>query len=286
MTVKEIITQEKPSLSFEVFPPKTADNFDKVKTATEQIALLKPSYMSVTYGAGGSTSKYTAEIAQNLKNNYGVTPLAHMTCVCSYPEDIHARLDALKSKGIENILALRGDIPAGESMENMHYKHASELVYEIKKFGGFCIGGACYPEGHPESENGEKDLYYLKQKADSGMEFLTTQMFFDNNILYNFLYRALKHKIDVPVIAGIMPVTSAVQIKRIMSISGTALPQRFVRIVDRFGDDPAAMKQAGIAYATEQIIDLLANGINAIHVYSMNKPDVAAAIKENLRHII
>lgn len=171
-------------------------------------------------------------------------------------------------------------------MENMHYKHASELVYEIKKFGGFCIGGACYPEGHPESENGEKDLYYLKQKADSGMEFLTTQMFFDNNILYNFLYRALKHKIDVPVIAGIMPVTSAVQIKRIMSISGTALPQRFVRIVDRFGDDPAAMKQAGIAYATEQIIDLLANGINAIHVYSMNKPDVAAAIKENLRHII
>ncbi len=286
MTVKEIITQEKPSLSFEVFPPKTADNFDKVKLATEQIALLKPSYMSVTYGAGGSTSKYTAEIAQNLKNNYGVTPLAHMTCVCSSPEDIHARLDDLKSKGIENILALRGDIPAGESMENMHYKHASELVYEIKKFGGFCIGGACYPEGHPESENGEKDLYYLKQKADSGMEFLTTQMFFDNNILYNFLYRALKHKIDVPVIAGIMPVTSAAQIKRIMSISGTALPQRFVRIVDRFGDDPAAMKQAGIAYATEQIIDLLANGINAIHVYSMNKPDVAAAIKENLRHII
>ena len=286
MTVKEIITQEKPSLSFEVFPPKTADNFDKVKLATEQIALLKPSYMSVTYGAGGSTSKYTAEIAQNLKNNYGVTPLAHMTCVCSSPEDIHARLDDLKSKGIENILALRGDIPAGESMENMHYKHASELVYEIKKFGGFCIGGACYPEGHPESENGEKDLYYLKQKADSGMEFLTTQMFFDNNILYNFLYRALKHKIDVPVIAGIMPVTSAAQIKRIMSISGTALPQRFVRIVDRIGDDPAAMKQAGIAYATEQIIDLLANGINAIHVYSMNKPDVAAAIKENLRHII
>ena len=168
----------------------------------------------------------------------------------------------------------------------MEYHYASELAAEIRGFGGFCIGGACYPENHPESKNSIEDIDNLKKKVECGCEFLTTQMFFDNNILYNFMYRLLRANVDVPVVAGIMPVTNAAQIKRICSISGNTLPQRFLRLVDRYGDNPDAMKQAGIAYATEQIIDLFANGINAVHIYSMNKPDVAAAIQSNLSEII
>ena len=285
MKITDIITQSKPSLSFEVFPPKTNDKFASVLSAATSIAELKPSYMSVTYGAGGGTSQYTADICTSLKA-LSVTPLAHLTCVSSTKEKIHSELTNLRSHGVENILALRGDIPSGFERSEMVYTHANELIAQIKSFGGFCIGGACYPEGHPESENSTSDIDALKIKAESGCEFLTTQMFFDNNILYNFLYRIMKADIKIPVVAGIMPVTNASQIKRLMSISQSALPQRFVRIVDRYGDNPAAMKQAGIAYATEQIIDLYANGINAVHVYSMNKPDVAAAIKSNLSEII
>lgn len=285
MTISQIINDFKPSLSFEVFPPKTQDTYETVTAAALKIAELEPSYMSVTYGAGGGTSKYTFNICRELMERK-VTPLAHLTCVSSDRETIHERLTQLRELGIENVLALRGDIPDGFNRSEISYHHASELISEIRDFGGFCIGGACYPEGHPESESGAKDIEALKIKVDCGCEFLTTQMFFDNNILYNFLYRLYRAGVNVPVVAGIMPVTSASQIKRLMSISGSALPQRFVRIVDRYGDNPAAMKQAGIAYATEQIIDLYANGINAVHVYSMNKPDVAAAIKANLSEII
>ena len=285
MTISQIINDSKPSLSFEVFPPKTQDTYETVTAAALKIAELEPSYMSVTYGAGGGTSKYTFNICRELMERK-VTPLAHLTCVSSDRETIHERLTQLRELGIENVLALRGDIPDGFNRSEISYHHASELISEIRDFGGFCIGGACYPEGHPESESGAKDIEALKIKVDCGCEFLTTQMFFDNNILYNFLYRLYRAGVNVPVVAGIMPVTSASQIKRLMSISGSALPQRFVRIVDRYGDNPAAMEQAGIAYATEQIIDLYANGINAVHVYSMNKPDVAAAIKANLSEII
>ncbi len=285
MKIIDIIKGEKPSLSFEVFPPKTDDKFESVMGAASAIADLSPSYMSVTYGAGGTTAAYTADICENLvKKN--VTPLAHLTCVNSTKEKIRAELQNLREKGIENILALRGDIPAGATAENFEFKYAAELAREIADFGGFCIGGACYPETHPESAGSREDIENLKKKVDSGVEFLTTQMFFDNNILYNFMYRMMRGGVDVPVVAGIMPVTNAAQIKRIMSISNNALPQPFVRIVDRYGDSPEAMKQAGIAFATQQIIDLFANGVNAVHVYSMNKPDVAAAIKANVSEII
>jgi len=253
--------------------------------AAGAIADLSPSYMSVTYGAGGTTAAYTADICENLLKA-GVTPLAHLTCVNSTKENIREKLTLLKEKGIENILALRGDIPAGETAEHYEYKYASELCREIVDFGGFCIGGACYPETHPESHDSKSDIESLKKKVDAGCEFLTTQMFFDNNILYNFMYRMLRGGVDVPVVAGIMPVTNAAQIKRIIGISNNALPQRFIRIVDRYGSNPEAMKQAGIAFATEQIIDLYANGVNAVHVYSMNKPDIAAAIKANVSEII
>ncbi|MBQ8894757.1 MAG: methylenetetrahydrofolate reductase [Clostridia bacterium] len=285
MKISEIINGEKPSLSFEVFPPKTDAAYRDVAAAAHAIAALSPSYISVTYGAGGGTSRYTFDIAKSLLDG-GTTPLVHLSCIHASKETIREQLTALKEMGIENILALRGDLPAGMSAENLSYRYASDLTREIRDFGGFCIGGACYPEGHPESANGIADIESLKVKVESGCEFLTTQMFFDNNILYNFIYRMYKAGVDVPVVAGIMPVTNPAQVKRICSISGNTLPQRFIRIVDRYGDDPAAMKQAGIAYATEQIIDLYANGINAVHVYSMNKPDVAEAIRRNLSEIL
>ncbi len=284
--ITEIITGDKPSLSFEVFPPKLESNYESVNAAIEKIAGLKPSYMSVTYGAGGGTSKHTVGIAANLKNNFEVTPLAHLTCVSSTREEVIKQLDALRGYGVTNVLALRGDLPEGFEAGSLDYKYASELINDIKDFGGFCIGGACYPEGHPESPTCADDIKYLKEKVDMGCEFLTTQMFFDNNILYNFMYRIREAGIKVPVIAGIMPVTNASQMKRIGGLSGAMLPQRFRRIVDRYGSNAAAMKQAGIAFATEQIIDLYANGINAVHVYSMNKPDVAQQIQNNLSEII
>ncbi len=286
MKIIDVITGNKPSLSFEVFPPKTDTAFDSVFKATEELAALKPDFMSVTYGAGGGTSAYTAQIAKNLQDKFGVPTLAHLTCVSSTKKEIQNQLQRLKEYGITNILALRGDIPENMEKDNLEYRYAGQLIEEIKEFGDFCIGGACYPESHPESETCAKDVAYLKKKVEQGCEFLTTQMFFDNNILYNFLYRIREAGITVPVVAGIMPVTNAAQMKRICSISQTALPQRFIRIVDRYGDKPEAMKQAGIAYATEQIIDLYANGINAVHVYTMNKPDVAAEIQSNISQII
>lgn len=285
MKVIDIIKGEKPSLSFEVFPPKTSGNFEAVMDATAKIAELEPSFMSVTYGAGGGTSEYTAEISSRLLA-MNVTPLAHLSCISSRKEDVQRLLADLRDKKIENILALRGDIPEGMDISHLEYTYASELVEEIRDFGGFCIGGACYPETHPESKNSKADIESLKIKVEKGCQFLTTQMFFDNNILYNFMYRLYRENVNVPVVAGIMPVTNAAQIKRICSISQNNLPQRFLRLVDRYGDNPEAMKQAGIAYATEQIIDLFANGVNAVHVYSMNKPDVAAAIKSNISEII
>ena len=285
MKVIDIIKGEKPSLSFEVFPPKTSDKLESVEKAVNEIATLDPSYMSVTYGAGGGTSDYTVRIARELLDK-GVTSLAHLTCITSDKSNIKNMLTTLKENGIENILALRGDIPEGFSRENLSYNYASELVKDIRESGDFCIGGACYPENHPESENSYADIEGLKKKIDAGCEFLTTQMFFDNNILYNFLYRIQRAGIFAPVVAGIMPVTNARQIKRIISISANALPQRFIRIVDRYGDNPEAMKQAGIAYATEQVVDLFANGINAVHIYSMNNPDVARGIKNNISELI
>ncbi len=286
MKVIDIIKGDKPSLSFEVFPPKTDDKFESVKSVTEEIASLKPSFMSVTYGAGGGTSQYTVDIAKNIQEKYGVPVLAHLSCVSSTKGEIKAQLDRIKQSDIENILALRGDIPEGMDKTGLDYHYASELARDIKQYGSFCMGGACYPEAHPESATSFDDIRYLKEKVEAGCEFLTTQMFFDNDILYNFMYRIREAGIDVPVVAGIMPVTNPKSIKRICAISGTSLPQRFIRIVDKYGDDPESMTQAGIAYATQQIVDLYANGVNAVHVYSMNKPEVAKQILSNISSII
>lgn len=287
MKIIDRLNEKGIHISFEVFPPKTDAGFQRVLEATDRIAELKPSYISVTYGAGGGTSKNTAKIASHIKDDLGVESLAHLTCASSTKEEVQAVIENLKTLGIENILALRGDIPEGMVFPTEdRYHYAYELVEAIRKSGDFCIGAACYPEGHVENEHKVDDIKYLKQKVDSGVDFLTTQMFFDNDIHYNFLYRIREAGITVPVLPGIMPITSAVQMKRSQELSGTVFPRRFLSILDRFGDCPEAMMQAGIAYATDQIIDLLANGVRNIHIYSMNKPEVAVKIMENLSEVV
>ena len=290
MKLTKIFESHKLHLSFEVFPPKTDSAFESVKTATEEIARLRPSFMSVTYGAGGGTSRYTLDIAKNIKGAYGVPTLAHLTCVSSTRETVAARIGDMKAAGIENVMALRGDLtPELENSDRSGwaYRHAVDLIRELKESGAdFCIGGACYPEIHPESADQAEDIRRLKEKVDAGCDFLTTQMFFDHNLLYNFLYKIRESGITVPVIPGIMPITNARQVARAIQLSGSFMPQRFKSLVDKFGSSPAAMKQAGIAYATDQIIDLYANGIKNVHVYSMNNPDVAAKIQSNLSDIL
>ncbi len=290
MKITEIFEKKELSLSFEVFPPKSSDSFESVKSATEEIAKLRPSFMSVTYGAGGGTSEYTLDIVKNIKEHYGVPTLAHLTCVSSTKETVAKKIEEMKMAGIENVMALRGDLtPELEKSDRSTwaYRHAIDLIHDIKASGAdFCIGAACYPEIHPESSDQKEDIKYLKEKVDAGCSFLTTQMFFDNNLLYNFLYKIREARITVPVIPGVMPITNAKQVDRAIKLSGSFMPQRFKSLVDKFSHSPNAMKQAGIAYATDQIIDLYANGIVNVHVYSMNKPDVAAKIQSNLSNIL
>ncbi len=290
MKLSELLKEEGYSLSFEVFPPKTDTAFESVKSATEEIARLRPSFMSVTYGAGGGTSKYTLEIAKNIKEQYSVPTLAHLTCVSSTRETVKEKIEQMKDAGIENVLALRGDLtPELEATDRSGwaYRHAIDLIADLRDSGSdFCIGCACYPEVHPESSCQKEDIKYLKEKVDAGCSFMTTQMFFDNNLLYNFLYKIRESGITVPVIPGIMPITNGNQVQRAIKLSGSFMPRRFASLVDMFGSSPEAMKQAGIAYATDQIIDLFANGIRNVHVYSMNKPEVAAAIINNLSSIL
>ena len=290
MKIIDILSKEQMSLSFEVFPPKQATSFDSVRVATERIAALKPAFMSVTYGAGGGISQYTIDIAKNIYDKYNVPMLAHLTCVSSSKETVAEKIRSMEAAGIENVMALRGDLTP-ELMQTdrskWDYKHAVELVRQLKDTNpDFCIGGACYPEVHPESTTQKDDIKYLKEKVDAGCDFLTTQMVFDNNLFFNFLYKIREAGITVPVLPGIMPITNAKQVERAIKLSGSFMPQRFKSIVDKFGSDPSAMQQAGIAYATDQIIDLYANGITNVHVYSMNKPEVAEGIMTNLSNIL
>jgi methylenetetrahydrofolate reductase (NADPH) len=279
MYIKDIFSSKKPVLSFEVFPPKQESGIETVTKAIDQMSELPIDYMSVTYGAGGSTTKKTAEIAEYMENELNLTALAHLTCVSLTREQVQERLEDLKSKGVKNILALRGDKPQDESLIQTEYKYASELVEDIKKFGGFCVGGACYPECHPDASSLDADIDNLKIKVDTGCDFLVTQMFFDNDAFYRFRDKAAKKGIDKPFTAGIMPLTNAGQIKKMCSLSGGAsMPSKFTRIVSKYEDNPEALKQAGIAYAVNQIIDLLSNDIDGIHLYTMNRPDVAEKI--------
>ena len=289
MKISQILQQDGYRLSFEVFPPKKSTGLENVRKATEEIAKLEPSFVSVTYGAGGGTSDFTLDIAKNIKEQTGVPVLAHITCVSSSREKVASYIDALKASGIENVMALRGDLtPEMESQDRSgwDYRNAYQLVEELKAAGDFCIGGACYPEVHPESSCRNEDILHLKEKVKAGCDFLTTQMFFDNDLFYSFLYRVRDIGIDVPVIPGIMPITNANQVEKALTLSGCHMPIRFTSLVDRFGSNAAAMQQAGIIYATEQIIDLYANGIRNVHVYTMNKPEVASGILNNVSAIL
>ena len=290
MKLTDVLKENKFSLSFEVFPPKTSDSYDSVREATQEIAKLRPSFMSVTYGAGGGTSDYTLDMARIIKDKYDVSSIAHLTCVSSTKEQVERMVRSFEQAGIKNIMALRGDIPKekmGEDRSKWHYRYATDLIADIKSISSdFCIGGACYPEVHPESRNQKEDIQHLKEKVEAGCEFFTTQMFFDNNLLYNFLYKIREAGITIPVVAGIMPITNANQVDRAIKLSGSFMPQRFKSLIDKFGTYPDAMMQAGSAYATDQIIDLYANGITHVHVYSMNKPEVAAQIQRNLSNIL
>lgn len=285
MKISELFNNKEQTLSFEVFPPKTSEAFDTISSAISEIAALKPDYMSVTYGAGGTNSGFAKQIAALIADSE-VPSLAHLSCIGTTREYIKNHLTELKALGIDNILALRGDLPGGDKNAVGDFHYASELTEYIKSIGDFCVGGACYPEMHPESENVKSDIENLKKKVDAGCDFLVTQMFFDNNIFYKYLFKIREAGITVPVVPGIMPITNANQIKRTCSLSGTKPPAKFLAILDKFGDNEKAMRQAGIAYATDQIIDLLANGIGHIHVYSMNKPFVAKSIQANLSDII
>lgn len=290
MKIKDILKNEEFSLSFEVFPPKTDTAFQSVESAVTEIAALKPAFMSVTYGAGGGASRYTLDMARTVEEKSGVSTIAHLTCVSSTKETVRQKIKEMREYGIENVLALRGDLtPEMENSDRSKwdYRYAIDLIHELKESGAdFSIGGACYPEVHPESVNQKEDIRRLKEKVDAGCDFLTTQMFFDNNLLYNFLYKIREAGITVPIVAGIMPITKANQVERAIKLSGSFMPQRFKALVDKFGMYPDAMMQAGIAYATDQIIDLYANGVTNVHVYSMNKPEVARCIQSNLSNIL
>ena len=290
MKVTEALKDGKLHLSFEVFPPKTSTAMESVRAAVREIAALKPSFISVTYGAGGGTSDFTLSLAEEIMKTHGVPSLAHLTCVSSSRETVRRRIAEMKQAGIENVMALRGDIPpekAGEDRSEWDFHYAIELIRELKESGAdFCIGGACYPEKHPESPDSVEDIRHLKEKADAGCDFLTTQMFFDNNLLYRYLYRIREAGITLPILPGIMPITSATQVERAIRLSGSFMPTRFRSLVDRFGSHPAAMKQAGILYAADQITDLFANGVKNVHVYTMNKPDVAAKIMEYVSEML
>ena len=286
MKISKILNTKQVTISFECFPPKTQAKYASVEEATEKVAALKPDFLSVTYGAGGGTSEYTLNIAKNIRNKYGVDVLPHLTCVSSTKEKVHDMIRKYQEGGFENIMALRGDIPEGGSPYH-DYQYAYQLIRDIRENGGdFCIGGACYPEGHAECAHKDEDIRHLKIKVDAGCDFLTTQMFFDNSIYYNFLYRIREAGITVPVLAGIMPITNPRQVQSAVKLSGTIMPARFISMVDRFGDNPQAMKQAGVIYACEQSLDLISNDCTHIHVYTMNKPDVAQMILENLSHIL
>lgn len=281
--IKDILNNGKINISCEVFPPKQGAELQNALEIVDRIAEARPSYISVTYGAGGTTVGHTEEIGRRIEAN-GLPALSHLTCLKASEESILNVMQSLKHNGVENILALRGDLPGG-STEGA-FEHASDLVAFIKKHGDFCVGGAAYPEGHPESGSMAQDIENTKYKIAAGVDFLVTQMLFDNTILYNYMFRLLKAGIEVPVVPGIMPITNARQITRICQLSGTKLPPNFRSMVEKFADKPEALKQAGINYAVGQIIDLVANGFNNVHIYTMNRPEIIGGIMRNMSEIV
>lgn len=287
MRIDKILSDDKLHISFEVFPQRYGQPIEPVLNTVKEISKLHPAFCSVTYGANGGASENTVKVASYIKNELNTPTLAHLTCVGSSKDDLDEKLVQLKENNIQNILALRGDIIDKEKFANKEdLLYASELIEYIKQNYDFCVGAACYPEVHPESKNQNEDINYLKLKQDMGADFITTQMFFDNSIFYNFMYKLRSAGVTIPVVAGIMPVTNVVQLKKIKELSNANIPSKFLSIADKFQDDKDSMKQAGIIYACNQIIDLISNGVNNIHIYTMNNASVAKQIMQNMSHIV
>jgi len=282
--MQDFFEKQRPTLSFEIFPPKGSASLDKVFETVDALASLAPDLISVTYGAGGTSRDNTVEIASKIQNSYNIPALAHLSCVGSTKEDIARILGELKDKGVKNILALRGDLAEGETLKDFHY--ASDLVKFIRQGYDFNVYGACYPEKHIEAVSMEDDLRHLKEKVDCGVNALISQLFFDNSSFYEFRSRARALGITCPIEAGIMPITSAKQISRMVSMCGATVPDRVQRFIKAYGHNSMAMKEAGVAYATEQIVDLLATGVDGIHIYTMNLPSITKRIAENIRGIL
>ncbi len=286
MEISSLFKKDKAVLSFEVFPPKKTSSIDTIYNTLGELKDLSPDFISVTYGAGGSAANLiTSEIASLIKHEYNIETMAHLTCVNSSKEDIDEQLDIFKQKDITNILALRGDInPDLEPKKDFLY--ASDLVSYIKTKGDFHISGACYPEGHVETEDIVSDIHNLKKKVDAGASHLVSQLFFDNQKFYDFKEKTKIAGIDVPIQAGIMPVVNKAQIERMVSLCGASLPSTFTKMMQKYDTNPEALKEAGIAYAISQIIDLLSNGVDGIHLYTMNNPVVAKKITDSIRKLL
>lgn len=286
MRISSLFGKNRIVFSFEVFPPKKNGPIDTIYKTLEDLNDLKPDFISVTYGAGGNAADTsTCDIASTILKKYGILPLAHLTCVNYTSREIDQILDILKDRGIKNILALRGDINP-DIPPKKEFSHASDLIEYIRKRGEFYISAACYPEGHVDSENLDEDIMYLKRKVDAGAEHLISQLFFDNSYFYHFLEKARKAGINVPIQAGIMPVINKAQIERMVTLCGASLPPKFTKMMQRFENSPEAIRDAGIAYAVDQIVDLVAHGVDGIHLYTMNNSYVARRISESIKEII
>lgn len=288
MKIIDIIESKPITLSFEVFPPKTEDRYESVAQAIAALSFLSPDYMSVTYGAGGGTSKNTVRIATDIEKLHHTTALAHLTCLSSTKQDIRSILGELSDNGIHNILALRGDQPSPDSGAPVphDYRYAVELVRDIRSYGGFCVGAACHPEGHPERVGAKEEIVRLREKVDAGVDFLVSQFFFENQKFYDFVERMSAAGIHAPIIVGVMPVTSVKSLNRMIAISGTSVTPRMRTLLSRWGDDPESLTKAGILHASEQILDLVGNGFGGIHIYTMNKPEIAGAIHKNIGFLL
>ncbi len=288
MKIKELYETKKTVISLEIFPPKLDSPVETVFKTLDELKDINPDFISVTYGAGGKAKDRTVEIASKIKNEYKIESLAHLTCISATKKQIRETFEEMRRNNIENILAMRGDIPEDPDFDfpnPLQYEHASDLIREVRAEGDFCIGAASYPEGHVDCESKAKDIKYLREKALMGADFLITQLFFDNELFYRFMEEVDIAGISLPVSAGIMPVLNKNQIIRITKLAGCNIPPKFRRILDRYEDNPAALKEAGEAYAIEQIIDLMAWGVRGIHLYTMNKPDTAKRIIGNIENI-
>ncbi|MCO7138098.1 methylenetetrahydrofolate reductase [NAD(P)H] [[Clostridium] leptum] len=286
MSIAQLFETKSTVFSFEVFPPKRTSPIETIYSTLDELQELHPDFISVTYGAGGNLAdNSTCEIASIIKNHYHIEPLAHLTCVNSTEQEIMEVLGRLKQNGIENILALRGDI-SPDRPPKTDFAHASDLISFIKKQGGFHVSGACYPEGHIECDSLVDDVLHLRQKVDAGAEHLVSQLFFDNDSFYRFVERARIAGIQVPIEAGIMPVVNKKQIERMVSLCGASLPPKFTKVMSRYEHNPQALRDAGIAYAIDQIVDLVSNNVQGIHLYTMNNPYVARRISESVSSLL